>query len=468
MAARPPAFEGRGYYADSVLERPLPHAAEAEEILCGAVFSNPANLDRIQEKLLPEMFYLPQTRLILRTQIALAETGLAFDEGSVIDELQRQDKLEAAGGLGFISRLADGIPKLLNLDSYMESVARTWRARTLAKRADALREAAMRGEEEEMQACLAALQHDAKTFAKPRLIALSTGDLLQMNVPPREMILAPILPTQSLAMLFSKRGIGKTFLSLGLAHAVATGGQFLRWQATRPRSVLFVDGELPLCVLRERLACVIGGAESRQCNPLLKFITPDVQEGPMPDLSTASGQALLEGHLEGVELVILDNLSALCVSGKENEGESWLPLQSWALRLRQRGISVLFVHHAGKSGTQRGTSRREDLLDTVISLRHPSDYSTNDGLRCEVHFEKCRGFLGKDAEPFEVRLETSIEGAAVWTMRDLEDVTASRVAHLLADGLSIREVAKELGISKSKAHRLKAKTRETGQREPEE
>ena len=66
--------------------------------------------------------------------------------------------------------------------------------------------------------------------------------------------------------------------------------------------------------------------------------------------------------------MILDNLSALCVSGKENEGESWLPVQRWALRLRQRGISVLFVHHAGKGGAQRGTSRREDLLDVVINL----------------------------------------------------------------------------------------------------
>ena len=179
----------------------------------------------------------------------------------------------------------------------------------------------------------------------------------------------------------------------------------------------------------------------------------------MPDLSTASGQALLEGHLEGVELVILDNLSALCVSGKENEGESWLPLQSWALRLRQRGISVLFVHHAGKSGTQRGTSRREDLLDTVISLRHPPDYSANDGLRCEVHFEKCRGFLGEDAKPFELKLQTDTSGAAVWTMRTLEDSLAERAAMLYEDGLSVREVAKELGVSKSQVHRLLKKGR---------
>jgi len=39
------------------------------------------------------------------------------------------------------------------------------------------------------------------------------------------------------------------------------------------------------------------------------------------------------------------------------------------------GKSVFFVHPAGKSGTQRGSSRKEDVLDTVINLRRPPDYS---------------------------------------------------------------------------------------------
>jgi len=37
-------------------------------------------------------------------------------------------------------------------------------------------------------------------------------------------------------------------------------------------------------------------------------------------------------------------------------------VQGWLLVLRRRGISVMVIHHAGKSGLQRGTSRREDVL----------------------------------------------------------------------------------------------------------
>jgi hypothetical protein len=81
-------------------------------------------------------------------------------------------------------------------------------------------------------------------------------------------------------------------------------------------------------------------------------------------------------------------------------------------RLRRRGISVLLIYHAGKGGDQRGTSRREDVLDTSISLRRPTDYVAREGARFEVHIEKGRGIQGEATKPFEARLETR-EGRAV-------------------------------------------------------
>jgi Protein of unknown function (DUF3489) len=72
-------------------------------------------------------------------------------------------------------------------------------------------------------------------------------------------------------------------------------------------------------------------------------------------------------------------------------------------RLRRRGISVLIVHHAGKGGQQRGTTRREDVLDTSISLRHPADYSPVEGARFEIHLEKARGVRGRESVRGEVR-----------------------------------------------------------------
>jgi hypothetical protein len=69
---------------------------------------------------------------------------------------------------------------------------------------------------------------------------------------------------------------------------------------------------------------------------------------------------------------------------------------------RSAGRSVLLVHHAGKGGGQRGTSRKEDTLDSVISSSRPPGYWASEGARFELRFTKSRGFWGDDAEPFEV------------------------------------------------------------------
>jgi AAA domain len=81
------------------------------------------------------------------------------------------------------------------------------------------------------------------------------------------------------------------------------------------------------------------------------------------NLGSPDGQRELERHLDGVDLLILDNLSTL-TNGSEGASDAWLPMQNFLLRLRRRGVAVLLVHHAGVNGRQRGTSRREDALDT--------------------------------------------------------------------------------------------------------
>ena len=291
------------------------------------------------------------------------------------------------------------------------------------------------------------------------LASATVDEFLNAEFAAREMVLAPILPAQGLAMLYSRRGVGKTYLTLAIAHAVARGGSFLRWSAPRSRRVLFVDGELPASVLQQRLRAIVAGLPVSE-PPLpksdsLKIITPDLQRWTMPDISTTRGQSLIEAQLDGDDLLVLDNLSCLARSGKENEGESWIPVQEWALRLRQLGISVLFLHHAGKGGQQRGTSRREDLLDTVIALRQPDDYCATQGLRAEIRFEKARGFFGDDARPFEVQMEIR-EGAALWTMaQERQKPIADQAFELFEEGVSVRDVAQRLNLSKSRAGRLR-------------
>jgi putative DNA primase/helicase len=297
--------------------------------------------------------------------------------------------------------------------------------------------------------------HTPRRTCRRRLKPLDLQELFELEIKPREMLLKPIIPEKGLAMLYASRGTGKTHIALGIAYAVATGTAFLRWSAPKPRRVLLVDGEMPAAALRERLEQITAGAALKPGATMLQVLAGDlIEDGGVGNLSDPRLQAEFEPLLEGVELLILDNLSSLTAVIRDNDAESWNPLQSWLLKLRRRGISALIVHHAGKGGEQRGTSRREDILDTSISLRRPSDYVAVEGARFEVHLEKGRGIHGEDAKPFEARLEM-LGNSQVWTTRAIEDVNHARVAALLDDGLSVRDIAEETGLSKSVVGRLK-------------
>lgn len=291
---------------------------------------------------------------------------------------------------------------------------------------------------------------------KDRLRPFGLKEFLELSIKPREMLLDPVLPEKGLAMLYAARGTGKTHVALGMAFAIATGRQFLRWTAPRARRVLLIDGEMPAAALQERLASIVAGAPDVQFDATgIKILAGDlIEAGGIGNLASRDVQAELDQWLDGVDLLVLDNLSSLAAVIRDNDAESWGPIQEWLLRLRRRGISVLIVHHAGKGGQQRGTSRREDVLDTSISLRRPADYSPIEGARFEVHMEKARGIVGDAAKPFEAKLEVH-GGATVWTTRELEDVNRARVEALIDDGLSIRDIADETGISKSTVQRIK-------------
>ncbi len=295
----------------------------------------------------------------------------------------------------------------------------------------------------------------------PPLRPLNLAEFLKMELPPRRLMLAPWLSEKAIAMIYSPRGVGKTLLALSVAYAVASGSRLLDWSAAAPRRVLFVDGEMPAAEMQHRLAAIVAGVEAEATADNFRMLSADASADGLPDLAASEGQRALDAAIGDAELIVLDNISTLIRAGKENEAESWAAVQDWALAHRRAGRSLLFAHHAGKGGAQRGTSKREDVLDTVIALRRPLDYRADQGARFEAHFEKARGFHGKDAQPFEARYEVR-EGAAIWTRTAIIDAELHRVAGAMREGMSVREAGKALEMPKSKVQRLKEKAAEQG------
>ncbi|SEM77596.1 AAA family ATPase [Nitrosomonas marina] len=312
---------------------------------------------------------------------------------------------------------------------------------------------------EEEQAAYKTLNQQ-RIGTKANCIGLS--DFLTLELPPRELLIAPWLPKQSLSMLFAWRGMGKSWLALSIGYAVASGGQILGWTAPKRYHVLYIDGELPAYTLQQRLTLIANSFDTKPEENGFKLITPDLQlNGIMPNLSDLYGREQINSIAQDVDLIILDNLSTLARGGRENESESWLPIQEWALQHRAQGRSVLFIHHSGKNGNQRGTSRKEDVLDTVINLRRPPDYESSDGAKFELHFEKARNLTGDEAMPLEVEMHSDHE-KITWMHKPVSDSIIDRIEVFIEDGSSRQEIMAETGLSRFQLSRIVKKANESG------
>ena len=242
-------------------------------------------------------------------------------------------------------------------------------------------------------------QRKKQFLKKNRLNPVDIADLLTRKLPPKKEILAPWLREKDLTMIYAPRGLGKTWFALNIGYAIASGGEFLKYKAQEPWRVLYVDGEMAAVLMQERITKIVQSSEKDLPEPsFFRLITHDLEEYPIRDLAGKLGQEDINAHIDSFDVLILDNLSCLVRSGDENEAGSWVIIQEWLLFLRKVGKTAIIIHHAGKGGQQRGTSKREDILDTVIALKKVKNSSPSDGVKFEVHYEKNRTFDGDAAK----------------------------------------------------------------------
>lgn len=274
---------------------------------------------------------------------------------------------------------------------------------------------------------------------------ISMTDILNMDIPKSKALLSPWLTERSLSMVFAERGIGKTYFALNCAYALSTASSFLHYKAEEPVNVLYLDGEMQSYLMKERLT---GISQELGATERLHIGNPDLQgDDGMPDLSTVEGQAKINTSIEefNAKVIFVDNISTLCRSGNENEGDSWKPIQNWAIYHRSQGRSIVFIHHANKSGEQRGSSGREDVMDNVIRLRRPDDYDeSKDGAKFEIHFTKARSLFGDDTKP----MTASFNKDGSWSVEE-HKTRREQAFDMYNQGLLQKEIAEVLGVNKS-------------------
>jgi putative DNA primase/helicase len=246
---------------------------------------------------------------------------------------------------------------------------------------------------------------------------INSDNFLTKKIGQPKVVLSPWLMDGSITMIFSPRGIGKTWLCLIIAICITRiRNSELRigtWRVEENAGVLYIDGEMSEFYLQKRMKGLIGtslGGENRY-NPLTVLSTASVASQYRQQISITDEQwrETIYDYLaknDQYQLLILDNLSSLAGGLDENDKKQWDPINEWMLSLRHLGVAIIFVHHAGKGGQQRGTSGREDNVDNIIKLKSgwiDGDYDPS-AICIEVRFTKARNIESSEIRPFGLKI----------------------------------------------------------------
>jgi replicative DNA helicase len=99
-------------------ERTLPHNAEAERTVLGAILVDSAAFNSAAEVLTRDDFYREGHRRIFDAMAALAEKSQSIDVVALKDELVRAGALEAVGGAPYLGALVEGVPRITNVEQW--------------------------------------------------------------------------------------------------------------------------------------------------------------------------------------------------------------------------------------------------------------------------------------------------------------------------------------------------------------
>jgi replicative DNA helicase len=111
--------------ADLALERGLPSNLDAERFVLGSILLDDTGFPLVITVLKPDDFSLEKHRRIFLRMGELYQRGERIDRVTVANELMKQNQLESVDGVSYIACLDEGLPQLVNQESYLRIVRNT-------------------------------------------------------------------------------------------------------------------------------------------------------------------------------------------------------------------------------------------------------------------------------------------------------------------------------------------------------
>ncbi len=288
---------------------------------------------------------------------------------------------------------------------------------------------------------------------------VSSASLSDIEIKERIVLVDDWCRVGDLGFIFAARGLGKTWLAMHLAHGLATQTPVGPWKIYRKSKILYVDGEMSITDIRARDRALGAPIEN------LVYLNHEILFDRSGRTMNLADRDFQEGMIvfcakQQFEILFLDNLSTLATGMDESKTIDWELIQPWLLRLRRAGITVIFIHHAGRNNQMRGASKREDPAAWILRLDDPNEANELAGAHFISRFTKCRGAL-RIPKSYEWRYKPELNGEIVVEAKESGNINV--FLNLVELGLdTCGLISEEMGVSKAYVSKLAAEADKRG------
>jgi len=250
---------------------------------------------------------------------------------------------------------------------------------------------------------------EAATVVPPNanfLNLLNGADINRLVLPERQYIVEDFLPTGCL-LLVGKPKKGKSWMSLELAVAVASGTEFLGHQCVKGRVIYFaLEDNLRRIQSRMRMVCNAKGVNLDIVMGNVLFATiDDMSTGKVPNVDGGFNEMLFNTFdtEPTITLAIVDTLNVIRPTKGKNEDMVMYDrrcVEPYTKGLASRpGRCVLIVHHARKAMTDDVADGASGTLGITAAADGSMFLTVNAEGKTELHGQ------GRDMERFELVVE---------------------------------------------------------------
>lgn len=379
-----------------VVEKLPPHDIEAEEAVIAALMADGEAVFKVAPILRPEDFFRDRNAWVYEACLALWERNEPIDQITVAHELARRDRLEAVGGLAFLSRLVAELPTAVGVEYHAQIVQRDAVYRRLIQAAGQITQMAYEGPPD-LDGVLAKAEHllmairggeAIRDFVHIRTLleqylqgadAEVQASTLVENVRTGFMDLDALLgglKRSDLVILAARPSMGKTSLALSIARNAAVGQRakvavFSLEMAGEQLAQRLLASEAEVDSTRLRLGEHTDAEERRIMHALGVLSEADIYIDDSPVLRVAElrSKARRLAAERGLDLVVVDYLQLMHggygTSGDVNRVQE-ISFISRSLKEIARELNVVVL---ALSQLSRAVEQRSPKIPMLSDLR---------------------------------------------------------------------------------------------------